>query len=382
MLGELVDDVEQLRRWEADWDRLALARSRPFSAPAWMVAWWTHAAPAGASLKVVIIRDGRDVVGVAPMYITRRTGGIRECRLLAGDTCFRVEPLARPGAEATVASAVADVLAGSGSQVDLMTFDGVPADSPWPELMTRAWPRGGTVIRERTMPAPIVTMASHDSYEDWFASRSRNFRQQINRTRRHLREAGAIFRLADPAELDAAIEAFAALHRSRWDWRGGSSTLDGRVERMLRSAGRRMMRDLRLRIWTLDVGGRTISSHIFLAAGGEVSYWLGGFDEAWARYHPGLQVLVSSLEHAWSTGDRRVDLGGGGQAYKYRLADGEDSLSWVHVIPSGPRSGRVRALLASRTAYRSLRGYVPAPLATRLKTVLDGRRGTDGRRGV
>ena len=78
-----------------------------------------------------------------------------------------------------------------------------------------------------------------------------------------------------------------------------------------------------------------------------MSYWLGGFDPAWARYHPGIQVLVGSVEHAWATGDHRLDLGGGGQGYKYRLADGEETLQWVDLVPGGPRSAPVRTLLAS-----------------------------------
>jgi CelD/BcsL family acetyltransferase involved in cellulose biosynthesis len=369
--SDLVDDVDRLSRWEGEWDSLAVACGRPFSAPAWMLAWWRHAAPRNSSLKVAVVHEGNDLVGIAPLYVTRRPGGISQFRLLAGDACFRAEPLARPGAEAEVAGEVAVMLAGSNPAPDLMTFDGIPASCPWPDLLRDAWPKAGGKARvQNVMPAPTVTMSSHQSFDAWFASRSRNFRQQIRRTRRQLIGREAAFRLADPKDPDAAVDDFAALHRKRWKGRGGSSTLDAGVEHMVRVAARRMMQDLRLRIWTLDVSGRTVSSHVFLAAGGEVSYWLGGFDPAWARYHPGIQVLVSSVEHAWAMGDHRLDLGGGGQDYKYRLADGEESLQWIDLIPTGPRSARVWTLLASRAAYRSVSKYVPQPVSARLKALL------------
>jgi hypothetical protein len=61
--------------------------------------------------------------------------------------------------------------------------------------------------------------------------------------------------------------------------RGGSGVLSRRVERMLEAASVDLVTDLRLRLWTLELSGTTISAQIFLAGGGEVSYWLGGFDE-------------------------------------------------------------------------------------------------------
>lgn len=371
MRCDLVEDIDRLNRWQDEWDHLAVVLGRPFCAPAWMLAWWQHASPRNSSLKVAVVHEGNDLVGIAPFFVTQRPGGIRHFRLLAGDACFRAEPLARPGAEAEVAGEVAAILAGSKPAPDLMTFDGVPAGCPWPDLLRDAWPKAGGRTRvQNVMPAPTVTMSSHESFEAWFGSRSRNFRQQIRRTRRQLIGRGAVLRLADPKEPDVAVDAFAVLHRKRWEGRGGSSTLDAGVERMVRVAARGMMQNLRLRIWTLDVSGRTVSSHIFLAAGGEVSYWLGGFDPAWARYHPGIQVLVSSVEHAWAIGDHRLDLGGGGQEYKYRLADGEESLQWIDLIPTGPRSALVRTLLASRAAYRSVSKYVPQPVSSRLKGLL------------
>jgi CelD/BcsL family acetyltransferase involved in cellulose biosynthesis len=123
------------------------------------------------------------------------------------------------------------------------------------------------------------------------------------------------------------------LHHSRWAGRGGSGVLDDRVEAMVSDAAAAMAESLRLRLWTIEVEGSVIAAEIFLAAGGEVSNWLGGFDEEWARYGPSLLLLLQAIEQAWELGDRRFDLGTGPQEYKDRFADGGDTAEWSVVVP-------------------------------------------------
>ena len=131
------------------------------------------------------------------------------------------------------------------------------------------------------------------------------------------------------------------------------------VEAMLPDVARLAAEGCRLRLSTIEVEGRDISSHLFLAAGGEVSYWLGGFDERWASFHPSMHSILYAIEQSWQNGDTRVDLNSGGQAYKYRFADQEDTLEWSTLVPRGPRSPLVRAELVSRGAGRAIYGRLP-----------------------
>jgi hypothetical protein len=97
---------------------------------------------------------------------------------------------------------------------------------------------------------------------------------------------------------------------------------------------------------------------------------LGGFDDAWASHQPALQTLVAAAEHAWSVGDRRLDLGAGGQAYKYRLADGEECLEWRVIVPSGRRQPLALATLAPRHGTRAVVERVPQDMKDRVKRSL------------
>jgi CelD/BcsL family acetyltransferase involved in cellulose biosynthesis len=205
----------------------------------------------------------------------------------------------------------------------------------------------------QTTPAPTVGLDG-DGFDAWLAAKSRNFRQQMRRMRRQLDAAGARFRrIAAPGELVERLPHMTALHRQRMATKGERSRVTPAVERMLREAAERLAPAGRMWIWEAQgPDGAAISSHLFVAAGGEVGYWLGGFDDAWAAHKPGLVALVVAVEDGFSRGDRRLDLGPGGQHYKRRLADDADQLIEATLLPRTRRYPLARARLAPHELRR------------------------------
>jgi CelD/BcsL family acetyltransferase involved in cellulose biosynthesis len=332
LTAELFDDVTRLEHYRAGWDGLAVEAGRPYCAPGWMLSWWHEVAASDGLLRVTVVRDGADVVGVVPLWARVEDG---RHGLLAERTSSPVEPLARPGLERAVADACAELLAAARPKLRELVLQGLPARSPWPGLLLDSAPdNGGAAIAPtRAERVPKVTL-SHDSIDAWLATRSRNFRQQVRHSRRRLADAGARFRISTLADLDRDVGSLARLHHARWAQRGGSRALDTRVVALLRRAGRELIPLGRFRLWSIDVDGRSISCHLFVAAGAGQAYWLGGFDDAWGARHPSIQVLVAAVAHGIEQGEDWVELGPGRQPYKYRLADSEDGLAWVTLSPA------------------------------------------------
>lgn len=371
----MIGDTAVAEALAPEWDRLAVGAGAPFAAPGWCLPWWRHVAPPGARLAIVAVRDGPTLAAVAPIYAVRARTGITTYRFLGTHTSLRGTPVSAPGMEPAAAAAIAQALASSALPPDVVAFDGVPSSDPWPALFRSSWPgpRRPWAHRVRSMPAPTLALEG-TSYDAWLASRSRNFRSQLGRRRRQLERAGASLRLATgPDEVRAALVAFAELHHRRWAGRGGSGVLTSPVERMLAEVATELEPRGRLRVWVLEVDGTPISSQVLVGAGGELAYWLGGFDEAWAPQQPTLQALVAAAQHAWTVGDRRLDLGAGGQSYKYRLADGEDVLDWRVLVPSGRRQPAALASLAPRHGTRAVVERVPQGVKDRVKRALGQR---------
>ncbi|MGZ4133105.1 MAG: GNAT family N-acetyltransferase, partial [Actinomycetota bacterium] len=126
------------------------------------------------------------------------------------------------------------------------------------------------------------------------------------------------------------------MHEARWESRGGSSVVRPGLAEMLTDATSGLGVPERARMWFAEADGRMISAHLFVACGGRSSYWLGGFDDEWAAYHPGMLCLLAEVEHACATGQRLVDLGAGGHAYKQRLSSDEERISRATFVFKGP----------------------------------------------
>lgn len=370
---EVLVDARAADGIRSDWDELARLLSRPYCRPAWMLSWWRNVAPPGSRLRIIAGFDAGDdrLCGVAPFFAQRNKVGLWSYRLLGGSTSQRTEPLARPGCEDDFLVQVVHKLAELSPAPASILFDGIPSGSPWPRAVTTNWPGGrpATSRRVQVVRAPNLTIAG--TFDDWFEKHSSNFRQQMRRSQRQLeKDGGVIARARERDELHEAVRELRRLHDQRWDPRGGSGVMSAEVERMLLDVVDADDGREGLHIWVMRVGDRTISSQAFLRAGDETTYWLGGFDDDWARYRPSIMTILAVIEDAFSRGDRRVDLGGGSVPYKLRFADGEDLLHWWVIVTPGLTSVPVRALLTARRARRSVADRLPLDVKLKIKRIL------------
>ena len=342
---EVIEDGDRLEELRDGWDELAVSCGRPFSSPAWMLAWWRHARPAGARLRAVAAFDGDRLAGIAPIWLTPPTLGRCEQRLLAARLAAPATPLAAPGEEEQVAAALAPAIAaapGAGT----IRLEGQSGSPDWPERLAQAWPgRRPWVHSALPTPAPVVTLAGLD-YESWLGGKSSKFRSEARRVRRRMEEAGARFSVAGAEDAESTLAAFVRLHEARWEARGGSNALIPGLPEMLRDVASELVPSGRLRLYRIEAGGETISVTIQLAAGGEVSSWSNGFDERWGEYSPAFQQLLHAIGDAMERGDRRLDLGPGVQHYKVRLSDTQTEVDTVTLVGRGAAYPLDRARLA------------------------------------
>jgi len=345
----LVSDDAALAPFLESWDALAVERLRPFCAPAWMLAWWREEAGPGRALRVGIVLDGDRPIGVAPFF-AQTTYGLTELRLLSAGFSHRIGVLAAAGEEGRVAAALAPALASLEPRPASVVFEGVDAEDPLPELLADAWPGRRPRLRtDSTMAAPAIRLDG--SEEAWLAQRSRNFRKLARRTGRRLEEEGVVERIgADPA----AVSGFLALHHQRWRDRGGSN-LNERAERIVAAAAAELGGSGRLEIVKLEGPDGPISAELMMRTGEAATVWATGFDPAWARCAPGLQVRLASLRAAAAHGVRLVDLGGGDDEYKQRMADADMPIAWRTLYPRGFRYPMIRLRFAPKRLRQRLR---------------------------
>ncbi|MGZ4202841.1 MAG: GNAT family N-acetyltransferase [Thermoleophilaceae bacterium] len=373
--AELIDDPAGLEPWVEAWDELAVELSQPCSSPHWMLPWWRHAVTGRAELRTVVVREDSTLVGLAPYFVQLGKAGLAEYRVLSAGAAHRIGPLAKPGREREVAEAIASTMASARPSPSSFIFEGIDQGSQWPALVRDAWPGGfGSHMRTGVvLEAPTLTLTEPD-FDTWFAGRSSNFRQQMRRKGRQMEQRGGRIRMATTQEeASRDLEAMFVQHRERWEERGEQGSIKEGTEDQMREAISRLLPMERARLWTIEADGKPVCVQYFTVAGGELTYWGGGFDPEWEDLQPAQQVILAAVEDAFARGEHRIDFGGGNQRYKGRFANGDDPIAWVSIYPRNRRYAVTRAQLLPkqmRFAARGLARRLPEEHQERLKRLL------------
>jgi CelD/BcsL family acetyltransferase involved in cellulose biosynthesis len=376
----VLEDLAEAESLVPEWDALAVACSLPLCAPGWMLAWWRHLAPPASELRIVAVRDGAELIALAPWFVQVDRRGRVDVRFLGAELSDRVDVLCVEGREPEVTRALRSALSRFEPAPDLIAFEAVPAASLWTRRLASGWDgrRRFARYRNSVIAAPTVTLPAGPP-EAWLAGRSRNLRGQMGRMRRRLeKQGGAVRQIAEPAQVPHAVSAMLALHAERWEGRGSSGLVRAGMAEHLGEAAAALGAD-RLRLWAAEIDGEPISVQLFIAAGSEVKYWNGGWSEAHADLKPSMLTILAALEDAIARGQRRLDLGAGTHAYKLRFADGESALTWGGLVCRNRRWPLTRAELTPkvmRYRVKLLVERLPAPIAERLGSAVRARRGT------
>jgi CelD/BcsL family acetyltransferase involved in cellulose biosynthesis len=208
-------------------------------------------------------------------------------------------------------------------------------------VLEAAWPGGlrPASRRYQVLGCPTATLDA-PCFERWLAGKSANFRSSMRRMRRRFAEAGGTARTATHDTLDADVETFARLHAVRWRGRGGSHfvRLGGALAATLRDIGHAQLEhEGRFRLRVLELAGDPVTAQLFLAAGEQVHYVNGGWDERFARFKPPMLAILDAVEEAFARGQHVLNLGLGEQSYKLRFADETPCACWDMVIPADAR---------------------------------------------
>jgi len=316
----VVTDLDALEKVAPGWDALAVRCRRPRSAPAFSLAWYRHALAPGAHIRVVVVTDGDEVVGVAPFYALRTTFGFYQYNL-AVPILFGVEPLVSPDREQEVASAMGHALAQTKPVPDLVFVDSLPAGSLLPAHMQQGWPHPDPVlVSPHSFPWSRIELGD-GGFEGFLNGRSSHFRKHFRSSYRKLVAAGFERRTwSDSDGISERVPDFRRLYEARREGRDGNGPpFDDAFAAVVVDAADRLSGTGRFRMVTIERPGEIIAAVLVVRAGGVASAWYMGFDDTWADLSPSFVSVVLCIEDAAEVGDTTFDLGAGAYNHKDRL---------------------------------------------------------------
>ena len=348
---EVITDAAGLDALREEWDALVVAAGLPMAAPAWALAWLRHLAPSDAQARVIAVRDGDTLVGLAPLFLSR-DGGAAAYATLGERFLWRVVPMADPRRSWEVTHAMWSALRSLDPAPDILRFRSASSGDwygPW-HLAHMATPEQRAPIVRNGDLSPCPFVAIDGTFEQWFAARSSNFRSEMRRLRRRFEEAGGTIRASDPASYEADLATYIRLHMSRWDGREtGFAQFADVLPQMLLDVAQTLPQE-RVRLYLTELDGAAIGAQLFTSAGPALSYHNGGWDERHSRLKPGLLGVCHALEQAFAAGLKRLDFGPGDYSYKLRFASGDDPVLRSTFFFPGPRLAGAMASRAPQLA--------------------------------
>jgi CelD/BcsL family acetyltransferase involved in cellulose biosynthesis len=273
------------------------------------------------------VRRGDALVGVLPLYRSR-VGPFRLVRFTGHPQADEQGPIGTAG-DAELLEALSRI------EHDVFLGEQLPG--------AEGWPRRLAARRFRLESGPVIRQPG--GWQAYMASRSANFRQQLQRRERRLRERhDVLFRLtADAASLDRDLDVLFALHRSRWGDTSGFAP-----EAFHREIAHSALATGRLRLWILELDGTPAAAWYGFRVGDVESYYQAGRDRTYDDVSVGFVLLAHTVRAALDDGVAEYRLLRGDEAYKRRFADDDPGLE--SVIRAGSRRGRaaVAAALAAK----------------------------------
>ena len=363
-----ITDITELERLAPEWDeidRLCSPRT-PFSSPWWNLLWWRHFRENSLWIRdelfVLTVRDehGR-LLAVAPMMRSVRPAygplRIREIQFFGADTHimeFR-ELACRPEHRATALQLIHAHFMQQSHEWDSVLWCGIPAGE-CPEAL-------GTQHLHRTVRDYYLQLPG--CWQELVAGLSRNMKEALRKCYNSLRREGHTFTfraVALPAQVDAALEHFFALHRARAELANTVAHPDRfgpeRSRKFFREYAHHMAERDQLRIFQLEIGGRIVATRVAFLLGDEMYLYYSGYLPEWRRFSVMTTLTAEAIKWAIERRLRIVNLSTGSDYSKIRWRPSEaassDYLVWSPTVRSRPVHGRLFDLLRHAVPHSML----------------------------
>lgn len=286
----------------AAWDDLASDASE---ANAFAERWFFMASvrhlPVPPALRLIAVWDGAVLIGLLPLTIARRYGRmpVRHVVNWLHHHNFLGTPLVRRGRETEFWTALIGALDSAGWAPGFLHLSGLVESGPVHRALVAVAAQAGRPcdIVHRLARAQLDAGLAPEAYYE--ANVRKKKRKEYKRLAVRLGEQGEVATrwLADPAEVTAWCDDFLALERSGWKGRAGSalaSQPDTAAFFCDMLAGAHAAK--RLDMLRIDVDGKAVAMLVnFITPPGSFSFKIA-FDEAYARFSPGVLVQIENLQ--------------------------------------------------------------------------------------
>jgi len=296
LVAEIVPLNAVPEAWDAQWGELAQRAAEPNAfAESWFVRASIAHLPLPTDARMLSVWQGPMLLGLLPLCVAPRYGRlpIRHVSNWLHYHAFLGTPLVRRGSEAAFWATMLGALDAAPWAPAFLHVNGLTSDGAVLAAL-RATRRADIV--HRTSRAMLASDLSPAAYYETHVRKKK--RKEIGRLQSRLREQGGVAfeKLGAADDVSDWIDAFLNLEASGWKGRAGTALRDDPATRAFFTATvTGALAASKLEFLRLTLDGVPIAMLVnFLNPPGSFSFKIA-FDEAYARYSPGVLIQLDNL---------------------------------------------------------------------------------------
>jgi CelD/BcsL family acetyltransferase involved in cellulose biosynthesis len=346
-----ISSLSDLQQHREAWNDLArrTPRAQFFQTYDWFATYWKHFGK-GQRMEVLFVADGSQLVGIVPLIIRserRRVGNVRVLTYPLDDWGSFFGPVTTDP-QRTI-SATINYVAEQIQGWDVFSWrwlaDGDDAATAVADEMARAGMRVFPLVRGTTA---VIDLPK--KWDDYLASRSSKFRNNLRRWRRRVSEKGTLrFEKYRPGgeqtgDTDPRWDLYDTCERlAERSWQGSSET----GTTLSHDSVRPFLRDVHREAATLGAADVNLMYLDDAPVAFEYGYWWQGYkyslrfgyDGGLCRIGVGNLMWLDTIAASVAAGDHTVDMGPGSLEYKrHFMTRTADCLTLEHYRRSAPKA--------------------------------------------
>jgi CelD/BcsL family acetyltransferase involved in cellulose biosynthesis len=286
-----------------------------FVLPVWMKVWW-QVFGSGAELYLRTVRDGEEVIGVAPLFVRDERASI----VGSADVCDYLDFVVVPGREEDFFNILLDDLKGRG--ISRLYLESLRPDSTvLTNLAGIAKNRQHRINYQREdVSLDLDLPATWDEYLGLLTSKQRH---EVRRKLRRLWEAGNLEHrcLEVGREVEDYTEIFLKLFSLSWEEKANFMT--PRMQSFFRSLAEAMAEIGLLRFGIVELDNQPVSMTMGFDYGDTHYLYNSAYDPQFNHLSVGLLCKVLCIKESIEKGKKKWDFLKGNETYKYHLGGKE-----------------------------------------------------------
>lgn len=301
------------------------AAPTPMQSPEWMLHWWSEFQSKRLQLSLLVIKEGSEIIGLAPFFVESTWGVCKTLKFLAsGKVCSDFQTfVSKPGKEAVVVDAVAEWMLNEGAeQWNILELDGVSDGDPMMARLVAHFQVEQYPIHQSRQPS-TWRLDLIGGWEAVLARMSKAYRYQNRRLVREFDADESLrFRIVSkPSDMKDALQDFIRLHQQRWEAVGEPGCFAcEKFKRFAESSVHELVRDNSVELFFLDCDSQPIAALLVMRdAMGNLFAYQSGRDPRFDTKKTGMMLHALSIRHACDRGCQFIDYLRGDEEYKSRL---------------------------------------------------------------